>query len=422
MERWLPGVNGHWWIGLPWIKTSAAGMNQEPMPVTEDLLGSVNLQNKQSIHTNDNNEERLEQMSSKKGDDGTDDPRNVEWACLVSLQTADSPWFSHEPLTFLGFAWFRTKGYGKVLLGSLGVVTGHPCASKVDMGLCRACLPQTQRVRHVRGTQPLPFLPQTRTSHGKRMRERTKPGMKLRRQPSKKNQSRCFAQDTCLDRPLPRARGLITDGYRWQRARLLQIKSPKKPIKIFVGCVLVRKAQTNTEASRDFKQVKADCDGDGPRNTWEGMRWQVHLARLWGKASCGPVTVAIPLPWTQEVVIANDSLDPLWWYYTANDSQTKPPQRTGTVIERKSTPGHQDLAAWQGASSSTQWTTVYKTAPRVWTNRENCKDPLALNAPSYPSASQTSQCPASRIRFNGSFFSGGPVTISKLKKRGGGLE
>ena len=94
-------------------------MNQEPMPVTEDLLGSVNLQNKQSIHTNDNNEERLEQMSSKKGDDGTDDPRNVEWACLVSLQTADSPWFSHEPLTFLGFAWFRTKGYGKVLLGSV---------------------------------------------------------------------------------------------------------------------------------------------------------------------------------------------------------------------------------------------------------------------------------------------------------------
>lgn len=27
-------------------------------------------------------------------------------------------------------------------------------------------------------------------------------------------------------------------------------------------CVLARKAQTNTEASRDFKQVKADCDGD----------------------------------------------------------------------------------------------------------------------------------------------------------------
>ena len=98
-------------------------MNQEPFPVTEDLLGSVNLQNKQSTH----------QRQTKKGWNrcppkgvGTDYPRNVEWTCLVLVGSA-------------------RKAMERSYLGPLELATGHQCASKFDMGLCRARPPPPPR-------------------------------------------------------------------------------------------------------------------------------------------------------------------------------------------------------------------------------------------------------------------------------------
>ena len=114
-------------------------------------------------------------------------------------------------------------------------------------------------------------------------------------------------------------------------------------------------------------------------------------------------------PWT-DVVIANDR-----WILCGGipPPMTARGNRIGTVIERKPTPGQPRPRTLM---TSARRTTVYKTTARVWTNRENCKGPLALNAPSYPTASQTNQCPRDCIstgQVQSFFFSGGPVTISK---------
>ena len=57
-----------------------------PVPVTEDLLGSVNLSNKQSTHQT--MKKGWNRCPTQKQGDGTDDaPRKVEWTCLGLHET-----------------------------------------------------------------------------------------------------------------------------------------------------------------------------------------------------------------------------------------------------------------------------------------------------------------------------------------------
>ena len=166
----------------------------------------------------------------------------------------------------------------------------HQCASKFDMGLYRAWVtacppPQKKRFPLVwaeafslwvsRERRPSTSISsQTRTSHGKRMRERTKPLPRWSCTGSNPRRTkRCFAQDTCVcfwlgERPSSRALGIaIRDGYRWSPVSLVCCKSSHQRSQSRCLWRRVRKAQANTEASRDgdFKQVKADCDGDYKR-------------------------------------------------------------------------------------------------------------------------------------------------------------
>jgi len=67
-------------------------MNQEPMPVTEDLLGSVNLQNKQSTH----------QRQTKKGWNRCP-PKKAMMERMTPETWNRLAWFPYEPLTLLGF-------------------------------------------------------------------------------------------------------------------------------------------------------------------------------------------------------------------------------------------------------------------------------------------------------------------------------
>ena len=159
------------------------------------------------------------------------------------------------PVTRNGLAWFRTKGYRKVLLGSLGVVTGHQCASKFDMGLYRAC-PQTKRVRHVRVTRHFHFFPR----QGQAMESACGSAQNLSfdeaaQATSKKNQNRCFAQDTrvrlciVLCHVLEESSGMDTDG----RELVCSKSSHQRSQSRFVWRVLVRKAQTNTKEQRQVE-------------------------------------------------------------------------------------------------------------------------------------------------------------------------
>ena len=60
---------------LPRIQTSAAGMNQEPMPVTEDLLGSVKSA-EQAVNTPTTTMKKgWNRCPTRKKGGGTDDPR-----------------------------------------------------------------------------------------------------------------------------------------------------------------------------------------------------------------------------------------------------------------------------------------------------------------------------------------------------------
>ena len=90
-------------------------------------------------------------------------------------------------------------------------------------------------------------------------------------------------------------------------------------------------------------------------------------------------------PWT-DVVIANDR-----WILCGGIPPPMTTRGNGTVIERKPTPGQ---SRPRSLTTSARRATVYKMTARVWTNRENCKGLVALNAPSYPTASQTAQCPS----------------------------
>ena len=98
-------------------------MNQEPFPVTEDLLGSVNLQNKQSTH----------QRQTKKG-----------WnRCPPKGVGTDYP--PQRGMDLLGFGWFRTKGYGKVLLRSVGVGYGSSVCIQIRHGSLPSAPPPPPR-------------------------------------------------------------------------------------------------------------------------------------------------------------------------------------------------------------------------------------------------------------------------------------
>ena len=90
--------------------------------------------------------------------------------------------------------------------------------------------------------------------------------------------------------------GMDTDGHELVCSKSIHQRSQS------TGCVLVRKAPTKPA------QVKADCDGASSE-----YRERYAMSSPLGQAvttSWGPVTVAIPLPWT---VIADDRVYPLWW-------------------------------------------------------------------------------------------------------------
>ena len=174
------------------------------------------------------------------------------------------------PLTLLGSA--RKAMERSYLISWGGIISVHPKSTT-------AC-PQTQRVRLVRLSLfgwlkvtflPLPFLPR----QGQAMENACESAQTETAQATiqEEPKSRCFTQDTWSSR----ARGYIRDGYT-RPGELVGFKTSHQRSQS-TGCVLVRKAQTNTVA--DVIQVNADCDGttNGP-NTWEGMRCQVHLARL----------------------------------------------------------------------------------------------------------------------------------------------
>ena len=96
---------------LPRIhRNGATGMNQEPcgsetrwlpVPVTERLDGTRDSA-EQAVHTPNDDEERLEQMSHPKNQgDGTEDaPRKVEWTCLglygMAMERSCSLWRRRE--------------------------------------------------------------------------------------------------------------------------------------------------------------------------------------------------------------------------------------------------------------------------------------------------------------------------------------
>ena len=151
--------------------------------------------------------------------------------------------------------------YGKVLLGSVGVATAqtHQCASKFHIGLYRACITACPLPKSVRLVWAQAFSlreswewwpatsisSQTRTSHGKRMQERTKPLLRWSCAGNHPRRTKpCFTQDTwvCFITRTRNSHQGWMDGYRrpWRQrgtwVGLLPIKSPKKPIKMFLVC------------------------------------------------------------------------------------------------------------------------------------------------------------------------------------------
>ena len=221
-----------------------------PVPVTTRLDGTRDSA-EQAVHTPNDDEERLEQMSHpKKQGDGTDDaPRKVEWTCL-GLHTE--------------WLW---KGLARCGGADVSAVT---------------VFPQTQRVRLVRlslfGCDPTTSISSPGKSQGQAMenlRERT--NRQLLRQPSKKySTSRCFAQRSS------RARGLIRGWIQtaWLQTVLKNWVSPKKSHQRSqsTGCVPVRKAPTNPHSQASASQVK---DRWGIRQLTEaGCQCPVHLVRL----------------------------------------------------------------------------------------------------------------------------------------------
>ena len=161
-----------------------------------------------------------------------------------------------QTVDLLGFAWFCTKSYGKVLVRSAGVATGqtHQCASKFDMGLYRAWVtacPQKTCSTHLGlgffslgvlrvATLHFHFFPDKDkpwTMHARA--HKTSPSMKLHRQQSKKNQT--MFRPGHMGLFLARRTSFVTctrnshQGWIQMAASiigLLQIKSPKKPIKM----------------------------------------------------------------------------------------------------------------------------------------------------------------------------------------------
>ena len=128
----------------------------------------------------------------------------------------------------------------------------------------------------------------------------------LRRQPSKKHQSRCFAQDTGSSR----ARGVIRDGYR--RPGLLQINSPKKPINRVCPCEVSTDEPTQSETSTGQGRLRWGFKRNhgkvgNVKSTWPGCEVkQVGDLSLLQYHSHSSHTH----PWT---VIADDRVYPLWW-------------------------------------------------------------------------------------------------------------
>ena len=226
--------------------------------------------------------------------DGTDDPRYVEWACLVSH------------LVLLGSA-------RKVLFS--GVIRVHPnptCELRVFLSKHNAFdLPN-----HFHFFQ----------------------GQAIESAACESAQT--FARATIQEAPkadvsprtpfwivlLPRARGV--------RITSCQIKSPKKPIEPSV----VRKAQTNAWEISNRPRVGQGIHGKGMTSPLG----QAVRTRTWG-----PVT--IPLPHFTHASRGRRLSSPTWILCGGD-----PPSMTarenylrdnGTVIERKPTPGHQHLAA-----------------------------------------------------------------------------
>ena len=153
---------------------------------------------------------------------------------------------------------------------------------------------------------------------------------------------------------------------------------------------------------------------NGPRNTGrrEGMLCQVHLARLWGKASWGPVTVAIPLP-----------AHP-WKLWDCSHRQLQPEETTskGRCSDREEAKDNSKPARPRSLTvtySSARWTTVYKRTARVWTNREHMDWSTVIDQHLKPTTVQGIAFRSAGSKTTSLFFcfSGSPVTISKATKR-----
>ena len=195
-----------------------------------------------------------------------------------------------------------------------------------DVGLCQvrvtAC-PQTRSTRLDPGffsmgvlgmVTPTSISSQTRTSHGKR----TKPLLRRRWSCADSNPrrtKRCFAQDTwvCF------WYGVDTDGHRQRLGALVCCKSSHQRTQLRQFCLSRRcEESTDEHIGRLWWRLQTGqaIQVDGYTGRYAS---QVHLARLWGKASWGPITAAIPLPayilphgrtpWNSVIV------------YTTNDSQ-----------------------------------------------------------------------------------------------------
>ena len=226
------------------------------------------------------------------------------------------------------------NGYGKVLLDVVeGVFRDH----SVPPNTTRS----TRQAFPVWVTRHFHFFPgNPRTSHGNTVCESAQTDDCTGNHP-RSTPSRCFAQRSS------RARGLIKG---WIQTALKNCVSPKKSHQRSqsTGCVLVRKAPTNIQAS--VPQVKGRWglqrlprQGVNVKSTWPGCEVkQVGDLSLF----------AIPLPHRSHthpwMVIAGDREVPLWWCSTPRS------------VRRNHFSRHNGYSDGKEANSS-------PSSPRTWT-------------------------------------------------------
>ena len=179
-------------------------MNQEPcvsemsqgtlVPVTDRLVG-IRESAEQAVHTPNDDEERLEQMSHPKNQgDGTDDaPRKVEWTCLglygMAMERSCSLWRRRE-------FWDHS-------------VPPNTTRS-TRLSLC--------------GCDPTTSISSLRASYGNINESAQTDGLAQATIQEVLHRSRCFAHRSS------RARGLIRGWIQTVCGGSPQKKSPKKPI------------------------------------------------------------------------------------------------------------------------------------------------------------------------------------------------